>query len=256
MSAPHISDDILLIAQNITITKDKQKILNDVSLTIKKNDFITIIGPNGAGKSMLLKCLMGFYPPTQGKIYKNKTLQIGYVPQKLYSDATLPITVLSFLMLSKHTISPPALHAIIEETQIAPFLKKQLHILSGGQLQRVLLARSLLCNPHILILDEPAQNLDISGQLAFYKLLSDIYQRRNLSILMVSHDLHMVMASSKQVICLYHHICCSGTPSMVTKDPEFIALFGTDMAKMLAIYQHNHDHNHDHTDCSEHDDYL
>jgi zinc transport system ATP-binding protein len=249
----------LLTAHNIHVVKNKQKILTDVSLTVKNHDFITIIGPNGAGKSMLLKCLMGFYKPTKGNIHKNNPLRIGYVPQKLHCDATLPITVSAFLKLGKNNISNQAFADIVTETQIALFLNKQLHILSGGQLQRVLLARSLIHNPHLLILDEPAQNLDIAGQLAFYKLLDSIYDRRGLSILMVSHDLHMVMASSKQVICLYHHICCSGEPSVITKDPEFIALFGSDMAQMMAIYQHNHNHVHHHDtdndiqhDCTKH----
>ena len=232
----------LVSLKNIHVVKNKQIILTDISLNIKNHDFITIIGPNGAGKSMLLKCLMGFYKPTAGIINKKNDLRIGYVPQKLHCDATLPINVLAFLQLGKHDISA----IIINETQIVSFLQKQLHILSGGQLQRVLLARSLMQNPHLLILDEPAQNLDIAGQLAFYKLLDSIYERRRLSILMVSHDLHMVMASSKQVICLYQHICCFGTPSVITKDPEFIALFGTDMAQMMAIYQHNHNHSHHH----------
>ena len=236
----------LVSLKNIHVVKNKQIILTDISLNIINHDFITIIGPNGAGKSMLLKCLMGFYKPTAGIINKKNDLRIGYVPQKLHCDATLPINVLAFLQLGKHDISATAFDIIINETQIVSFLQKQLHILSGGQLQRVLLARSLMQNPHLLILDEPAQNLDIAGQLAFYKLLDSIYERRRLSILMVSHDLHMVMASSKQVICLYQHICCFGTPSVITKDPEFIALFGTDMAQMMAIYQHNHNHSHHH----------
>lgn len=247
--------DYLLTAKNIDVVKNKQTILSNISLTIKNHDFITIIGPNGAGKSMLLKCLMGFYKPTKGMIDKKQNLRIGYVPQKLHCDATLPISVLAFIRLGQTQIIETELNTIIQETNIDSLLNKQLHILSGGQLQRVLLARSLIHNPHLLILDEPAQNLDIAGQLAFYKLLDSIYARRHLSILMVSHDLHMVMASSKQVICLYHHICCSGTPNMITKDPEFIALFGKDMAEMMAIYQHNHNHshhNHSDDDCVHH----
>ena len=154
----------------------------------------------------------------------------------------MPISVKRFLMLKKFTIEE--LESISEETNISNVLSKNLANLSGGELQRVLLARSLLGNPELLILDEPAQNLDIKNQLNFYNLLNQIYQRRDISILMVSHDLHMVMASTKQVICLYHHICCSGEPQAVAKDPEFISLFGNDMAKMMSVYQHTHDHSH------------
>jgi zinc transport system ATP-binding protein len=134
---------------------------------------------------------------------------------------------------------------IADETNIKSLLEKPVHVLSGGERQRVLLARSLIGNPELLVLDEPAQNLDISGQLAFYKLLEQIYQSRSLSILMVSHDLHMVMATTKKVVCLFHHICCSGEPQIVTKDPEFVSLFGNDMAEMMAVYQHGHNHTHE-----------
>ena len=132
---------------------------------------------------------------------------------------------------------------LAEKTNVAGLLEKPMHVLSVGERQRVLLARSLIGNPALLILDEPAQNLDISGQLAFYRLLEKIYKDRSLSILMVSHDLHMVMATTKQVICLFRRICCSGEPQAITKDPEFIALFGNDMADMMAIYQHGSSEN-------------
>lgn len=141
------------------------------------------------------------------------------------------------------------LNETVAETGIEGLLDAQLHGLSGGELQRVLLARALLNTPELLVLDEPAQNLDIVGQIAFYKLLENIYKKRPLAILMVSHDLHMVMAATKKVICLFHHICCSGEPQVVTRDPAFTALFGTDMAKMLAVYHHEHNHSHDTSDC-------
>ncbi len=234
----------LIKAQNITVSREKRSILKDVSLEIKAHDFITIIGPNGAGKSMLLKCLMGFFKPNSGKISVKKNLRIGYVPQRLTPSPSMPISVSGFLKLGKK-IDDNFLKEIASEAGIAEIIDKQLYILSGGELQRVLLARALLNNPEILILDEPAQNLDISGQLAFYKLIENVYKNRKLAILMVSHDLHLVMASSKQVICLFHHICCEGEPQMVAKDPEFISLFGNDMAKMMAVYNHSHNHIHD-----------
>ncbi|MDC9715544.1 MAG: ATP-binding cassette domain-containing protein [Gammaproteobacteria bacterium] len=233
----------LLQATQLNVVRQGKQILQNIDITIGINDFITIIGPNGAGKSMLLKCLMGFYKPDSGKIKRQKNLKIGYVPQRLVSDNTIPINVERFLKI-RNAVSLTTLQQITQETKIDNLLTKPLASLSGGEMQRVLLTRALLNNPNLLILDEPAQNLDISGQIYFYKLLDRIYQERKLSILMVSHDLHMVMASSQQVICLFHHICCSGEPQIITQDPEFISLFGNDMAHMMALYQHSHNHQH------------
>ncbi|MCB2082285.1 MAG: ATP-binding cassette domain-containing protein [Rickettsiales bacterium] len=235
----------LIHADSLCVTRQGKSILNKVSLHIDERDFITIIGPNGAGKSMLLKCLMGFYAPDSGTITRRDNLKIGYVPQRLFTDHTLPITVERFLRLRKkaHT---EILQRTAAETGITDILQKPLHVLSGGELQRTLLARALLDDPQLLVLDEPAQNLDISGQLAFYKLLDRIYRERKLSILMVSHDLHMVMASTRQVVCLFHHICCEGKPEDVGQHPEFINLFGHDMSDMLKVYTHHHSHEHHH----------
>ena len=235
----------LITASNITVNRGETKILDNVSLTVGESEFITILGPNGGGKSMFLKCLMGFYIPDNGNIKRKRHLRIGYVPQQFTSEQTMPISVGQFLRLRKK-VSAEELETITAETNIEALVNKPLNILSGGELQRILVARALIGAPDLLILDEPAQNLDISGQLAFYKLLSEIYEKRSFSILMVSHDLHMVMATTKKVICLFHHVCCSGEPQVVTKDPEFITLFGNDMAEMMAVYQHGHNHSHAH----------
>jgi zinc transport system ATP-binding protein len=239
----------LVTASNITVTRDGNDLLDNVSLDIGVNDFITILGPNGAGKSLLLKCLMCFFKPEKGQVQQRENLRVGYVPQHFAFDQTLPISVKKFLSLRKK-VSPTEIGLIADQTNVESLLEKPMHVLSGGERQRVLLARSLIGNPALLILDEPAQNLDISGQLAFYKLLEEIYEERAISILMVSHDLHMVMATTKKVICLFRHICCSGEPQVVTKDPEFVSLFGSDMAEMMAVYQHGHEnglagHKHD-----------
>ena len=170
-------------------------------------------------------------------------LRVGYVPQHFAPEHTMPISVRRFLTLRKKT-EKAAIEEVAQETGILNILDQALFELSGGERQRVLLARSLLDNPHLLVLDEPAQNLDISGQLGFYRLVEKIYKERKVSVLMVSHDLHLVMASTKEVICLFHHVCCSGEPQIVAKDPEFISLFGNDMATMMAAYQHSHDHAH------------
>lgn len=232
-------------ADNITVVRGEDVILDDVSLHVASHDFITILGPNGAGKSVLLKVLMGLEKPNEGSISTKPNLRVGYVPQRLLPNPSMPLQVKRFLTVAQKVTSEQ-LNSISEETNIIALLNKPLYSLSGGELQRVLLARALLGNPELLVLDEPAQNLDIAGQLSFYKLLDKVYNERKIAILMVSHDLHMVMASTKQVICLYKHICCSGTPQIVAKDPEFKKLFGEDMASFMAAYQHSHDHSHDH----------
>ena len=232
----------LISAKNISVIKSGKNILNDVSIDINKNDFITIIGPNGAGKSMLLKCLMGFYKPNIGVIKTKPNLKFGYMPQNLDVIKTIPMKAKLFITIKKK-FDKISLKKVISETQIENILDKQLSFLSGGEMQRVLLARSLLNNPELLILDEPAQNLDVSGQTLFYKLLQKIYSKRGLSILMVSHDLHLVMVSTKQVICLSNHICCSGKPQQITNDPKFLSMFGKDMAEVMAVYQHSNKEN-------------
>jgi len=234
---------LLIEAKDIYVKRQGKNILENVFIQINKKDFITIIGPNGAGKSMLLECLMGTFSPDSGIINKKNNLSIGYIPQNFNPDNSMPITVKRFLMLKKN-FNINNLKKVSRETKISTILEKNLADLSGGELQKVLLARSLLSEPELLILDEPAQNLDIKNQLNFYNLLNNVYKSRAISILMVSHDLHMVMASTKQVICLYHHVCCSGEPQTVAKDPEFVNLFGNDMAKMMSVYQHTHDHVH------------
>ena len=233
----------LIQAKDLCVKRHNKNILENVFVNVKKNDFITIIGPNGAGKSVLLECLMGSFVPDSGEIIKKNNLSVGYIPQNFNPESSMPISVKRFLTLKKK-FTPQELTYIASETNISEILEKNLSDLSGGELQKVLLARSLLDEPELLILDEPAQNLDIKNQLNFYNLLNSIYKNRELSILMVSHDLHMVMSSTKQVICLYHHICCSGEPQTVAKDPEFISLFGNDMAKMMSVYQHTHNHSH------------
>ena len=249
-----MSDQAFLIkADNLSATRQDRKVLDGVSLTLAKNDFITLIGPNGAGKSVLLRHLLKLEAPQSGTVSHADGLKIGYVPEKFNIDATLPMPVKRFLTLN-NDVKDDALMALAEETHCVSLLERPLGALSGGEVQRVLLARALASDPHVLMLDEPAQNLDVSGQLQFYKLIDDIFDNRNLSVLMVSHDLHMVMRSTRQVVCLFHHICCSGAPESVAKDPEFINMFGSDMAQMMSVYQHSHDHNHEHHHGSHEED--
>ncbi|MFL2818051.1 MAG: ATP-binding cassette domain-containing protein, partial [Candidatus Puniceispirillales bacterium] len=230
----------LISAHNISVVKNEKAILKNIDIEINKNDFLTIIGPNGAGKTMLLKCLMEFYKPDSGKIIKKPNLKIGYMPQSINIINTMPLSVQNFITVRKK-FDEVSFKKVVSETQTEKIIDKQLSVLSGGEMQRVLLARSLLNNPELLILDEPAQNLDVSGQIYFYNLLQSIYQKRGLSVLMVSHDLHLVMASTKKVLCLSNHICCVGKPQHITKDPEFISMFGKDMANIMAVYQHSNE---------------
>ncbi len=235
----------LISAHNVTVVRGRHALLQDVSLHVGERDFITVVGPNGAGKSTLLKCLLGFHKPDSGAVTRGPGLKIGYVPQRFSTDRAIPISTRRFLTLRRRA-GRAAVARVAAETAVADVLDQPLYALSDGELQRVLLARALLGEPQLLVLDEPAQNLDISGQLAFYKLLDQVYKERALGILMVSHDLHLVMASTRRVVCLFHHVCCSGKPHEVAKDPDFIALFGDDMARMMSVYHHVHDHVHDH----------
>ena len=237
----------LIEATELCVRRHGGLVLDKVSLTLGKRDFITLIGPNGAGKSVLLRHLLKLESPNSGTVKHRQGIRIGYVPERFQIDPTLPMPVRRFLTLNNNQ-SDEAVEALALEANCGGLLDKPLANLSGGELQRVLLARALSGNPHVLMLDEPAQNLDVSGQLQFYQLIDALYEKRNLSVLMVSHDLHMVMSSTRQVVCLYHHICCSGAPDSVARDPEFVQMFGAEMAQMMAVYQHSHahDHTHDH----------
>jgi zinc transport system ATP-binding protein len=234
---------ILISAKNIDVMYGSQKALDNISLDVSTNDLITIVGPNGAGKSTLIKCLLGIIKPTSGTITRQKNLNIGYVPQSINIDKNLPLLVKDFLYLNKKP-NKEKLQEIFKNIAIKPLLTKSMADLSGGEKQKVLLARSLLDNPQILVLDEVAAGMDISSQLEFYNLIETIWQEYNLAIVMISHDLHMVMAKSKQVLCLFKHICCSGKPEQVASNPEFVKLFGKSIDSTLAIYNHHHDHTH------------
>ena len=234
----------LLDAEGLRVSFRGEEALRDVSLRVERGDFVTVIGPNGAGKTTLLKCLTGALKPDAGSVRRAQGLRIGYAPQQLAADRTMPMTALAFLTLHKAATKNDAARAA-EEVNVASVLRKQLHELSGGEKQRVLLARAMLGEPHLLVLDEPAQNLDVSGRASFYELLARLYQQKQMAVLMVSHDLHLVMRATRRVICLYRHVCCSGEPQQVARDPQFAEMFGGDLAQLTAVYHHHHDHRHD-----------
>ncbi len=232
----------LIAAKGLSVRRGRNTVLQNVSLALEPGEIVTIVGPNGSGKSTLLRALIGAQPSTAGTVTRKAGLRIGYVPQSLLLDGTMPITVLRFLTLRG---SAATALAALAETGVADLAGRQMADLSGGQFQRVLLARALLNAPDILILDEPTQGLDQPGAAAFYRLLAELRQRTGCAVLMVSHDLHVVMSASDRVICLNGHICCEGAPSAVSSAPEYRALFGYGTGGALALYQHEHDHGHD-----------
>ncbi len=232
----------LIKVSNVDLIAGKTKILSDINLVVKKNSVVTIIGPNGAGKSTLLKIILGLIKPTTGEALIQEGTRIGYMPQKLHLDQSLPITVDYFLGLT--TLPGKLTVDEVLENVGAGYLKNySMHDLSGGEFQRVLLARALMSLPDLLVLDEPVQGVDITGQKALYELLAQIRKRWGCAMVIVSHDMHMVFSASDQVVCLNQHICCQGRPEKVIQDPEYMSLFG---GQLFAPYKHVHDHDHDH----------
>ncbi len=242
----------LISADTIAVTMGGITALSRVTLDIQPGEIVTIVGPNGSGKSTLLRALIGAVPLSAGTVTRAKDLRIGYVPQKLSIDASLPLTVQRFLSLPKR-VSAKAADDVLTKTGAQGLADRQMSELSGGQFQRVLLARALLARPNLLILDEATQGLDQPGSAAFYRLIEDIRTEMGCAVLMVSHELHVVMAASDRVICLNGHVCCEGAPAQVASAPEYRALFGTGTQGALALYRHEHDHNHDHTHHHAHD---
>ena len=247
--------EILIQGQGINQTWGERHVLQNIDLAISENEIVTIIGPNGCGKSSLLRILLGLNIPDSGKVTRRKGLRIGYMPQKLRIDDRLPLSVSGFLMLA-----PGARKARVKEwlerLSITALAEQPVQRLSGGEWQRVLLARALLIEPHLLVLDEPVQGVDIQGQRELYQLLPELRNELGCGIVLVSHDLHLVMASTDRVICLNGHICCSGHPDQVSESDEYNSLFGhnsghqpvleavAEIAPELAHYTHHHDHKH------------
>ncbi|HAS61553.1 MAG TPA: zinc ABC transporter ATP-binding protein ZnuC [Vibrio sp.] len=233
----------LIELSNISVQFDGRQVLDNVSLSINKGEITTLIGPNGAGKSTLVKVLLGLQKRYRGKINKPRKLKIGYVPQKLKLNESLPLDVSRFLRLAGR-FSQQEIQDALTLTGAQHLLANDMHALSGGETQRVLLARALLQRPDLLVLDEPAQGVDVQGQIDLYDLIDTIRRRFHCAVFMVSHDLHLVMAKTDHVICLQHHICCSGAPAAIAKHPKYIALFGETRQETFAFYHHQHDHHH------------
>ncbi len=237
-----MSEPLIQLSQ-VGWRRDGMDILNNISLSIQPKEIVTLIGPNGAGKTSLVNLVIGLASATSGSISRLRKLRIGYMPQHLRFDNSLPMTVSRFLRLASSDLKEVARYS--ERLGISGILDTQLHSLSGGEMQRVLLTRAVLRKPQLLVLDEPTQGVDVIGQAELYRHISDLRDELHCGVLMVSHDLHLVMAQTDTVICLNHHICCHGEPESVTQHPEYIQLFGKSAIEDIAVYTHHHDHEHD-----------
>lgn len=235
--------DALIRLDGIGVSFAGQSVLQDVQLSVRPGEIVTLIGPNGAGKTTLVRAVLGLLKADTGSVWRKPGLRIGYMPQKLHVDATLPLSVWRFLRLVPRVKRADA-EAALAEVGADQVIDSPLQSISGGELQRVLLARALLREPELLVLDEPVQGVDVAGQAELYRLITRLRDRHGCGVLMVSHDLHLVMSTTDQVVCLNRHVCCSGHPEQVSFDPAFVELFGQD-AKSLAVYHHHHDHAHD-----------
>lgn len=236
------ANSTLISANKITVVKDQKKILDAVSLQISPAEIVTLIGPNGSGKTSLIKSLIGLINANSGSVYRKASLKVAYVPQLLDIDSAMPLTVLSFLKLENN--NEVIVLNKLARTGAEQLAQNQVSRLSGGELRRVLLARALLKDADLLVLDEPSAGLDFRGQAQLYELLTDIRNETQCGILLVSHDLHLVMAATDKVICLNHHICCEGKPSDINQHPEYLRLFSGEHSEAVSVYSHHHNHEH------------
>jgi zinc transport system ATP-binding protein len=258
--AAHPAGIELITGHGLSLSLGGRVILEHVDIGIRSGEIVTIIGPNGAGKTSLARMLLGILRPTSGAVTRRPGLRIGYVPQRFPIDPSIPLDVRRFLTLGVRA-DRGAIVAVLEEVGAAHLVGQQIASLSGGEFQRVCLARALIGSPELLVLDEPAQAVDFMGEIQLYQLIAEIRTRRGCGILMISHDLHVVLGASDRVICLSGHICCEGVPDKVANHPEYMRLFGREAAPAVAIYRHHHDHEHelsgevkDGHDCGHHHD--
>lgn len=234
----------LVSVENLSIRYGGSTVLRGVTFAVEPGEIVTIVGPNGSGKTSLLRALIGAVRPATGRITRTPGLRIGYVPQRLHIDPTLPMTVERFLRLPQ-PISAEKLAEALHDAGVTGLAGQAMSALSGGQFQRVLLARALVNQPPLLLLDEATRGLDQAGSAAFYRQIEEVRQATGCAVLMISHELHVVMSASDRVICLNGHICCEGTPEVVSSAPEYRELFGSGTGGALALYRHEHNHTHD-----------
>ncbi len=235
--------DPLVWTENLSVRLGGRVVLSGVTMAVHPGEVVTLIGPNGAGKTTLARAVLGLIRPSDGRVQRRPGLRVGYMPQRLTVDATLPLTVRRFLALWR-PVTPERITEALEEAGVTRLADAAVQTLSGGEMQRVLLARALLGDPQLLVLDEPDQAVDVHGQAELFARIEQVRRRHRCGVLLVSHDLHTVMARTDRVICLNGHVCCHGRPEDVSRHPEYHALFGRHAAE-LAVYLHHHDHAHD-----------
>lgn len=240
-------DQPLIKARDICFSRANKIILDKVDIEILPAQILTLIGPNGAGKTTLVRILLNLVNADSGSIVTKPNLSVGYMPQKLSLDSSMPLNVRRFLALTG--ANKAEVSEALERVKVPDIGKHVMAQLSGGELQRVMLARAILRKPDLLVLDEPVQGVDIAGQSTLYRLIGDLRGELGCSVLMISHDLHLVMAQTDTVVCLNHHVCCQGHPENVSDDPAFLELFGRQTDAGVAIYTHHHDHSHDNGIC-------
>ena len=234
----------LIEASRVSVSFNQRQILQDIDLKVEAGQIVTLIGPNGAGKTTLVRVILGLLKPESGEVKRRAGLTVGYMPQRLELPATIPLSVERFLQLVS-PVDDEHFKQTINELGVQHLMNTQMTQLSGGETQRVLLARALIRQPDLLVLDEPVQGVDVTGQAELYKLLAQLRDRTGCAILMISHDLHLVMATTDQVLCINGHLCCAGHPESVQAHPAYLELFGTQVSQNLALYTHHHDHTHD-----------
>lgn len=244
-----LPNDALFALEQVAVRFGGDAVLHEVTLSQGRGEIVTIVGPNGSGKSTLLRVIVGALEASAGTVHRSPGLRIGYVPQRLHIDRTLPLTVNRFLDLPRRPAGKLR-DAALERAGAAALSQHQMSTLSGGQFQRVLLARALLGDPELLVLDEATQGLDQPGSAAFYRQIEAVRDELGCAVLMVSHELHVVMSASDRVICLNGHVCCEGTPEVVSSAPAYRALFGSGTGGALALYRHDHAPGHHHDDAT------
>lgn len=234
----------LITANNVSYSASGRQILKNISFSVSAEETVTVVGPNGAGKTTLLRVLLGLIPPSDGSVSRKPRLRIGYLPQKIHIDPVLPLSVNRMMNLTGN-YSREETHAALEETGVSHLYGQSVFNLSGGEFQRMMLARALLRDPELLVLDEPVQGVDYLGEAELYDLIANIRNHYNCSVLMISHDLHLVMSSTDRVICIDQHVCCQGKPQYVCNHTDFQRLFGRQFSESFSVYTHDHDHRHD-----------